>query len=72
MEQTNKQQQDKANHTLALFLFNWVITPILKITLLWFILSLFTTISFLTCVFIYMITKVGLNAFKMIKNAYNR
>jgi hypothetical protein len=46
MQQMNNQQQDKANHTLALFLFNWVITPI---TLIWLILGLFTTLSFLTC-----------------------
>lgn len=72
MEQMNKQQQDKANHTLALFLFNWIITPLIKITLIWLILSLFTTLSFLTCVFLYIITKMAMNGFKMIYNAYNR
>ena len=26
-----QQQIDKANHTLALFLFNWVLTPLFRI-----------------------------------------
>jgi hypothetical protein len=73
MEQMNKeQQQDKANHTLALFLFNWIITPIVKIIFIWLILSLFTTLSFLTCMLFYIITKMAINGFKIIYNAYNR
>jgi hypothetical protein len=68
----NKQQQDKANHTLALFLFNWIIIPIIKITILWLILNLFTTISFLSSLLVYILIKLGLNAFKMIYNANNR
>lgn len=64
----NEQQIDKANHTLALFLFNYTINPAIKIFLIWLLIYIFFDISIFWVIGGYIVFKIIKNIYTYYKN----